>query len=147
MLITSPEFTSNLPGKTYYTKSFEPLDCSTKNVIQGIECTLCGLLYVVETRQTLRSRMNQHRYDAKYPKYRILYNHFNQAGNDRCLTMKVRIIEKIYHYTNSPNLVHLTVPIESCFGLTSQALQCLTVAMITSKEWEIWQVLDATKST
>ena len=45
MLITS-EFTSNLTGKTYYTKSFDPLDCSTKNVIYGRECTLCGLLYV-----------------------------------------------------------------------------------------------------
>ena len=99
MLITSPEFTSNLTGKTYYTKSFDPLDCSTKNVIYGIECTLCGLLYVGETRQTLRSRMNQHRYDARDPKYRILYNHFS---HDRCLTMKVRIIEKIYHHTNSP---------------------------------------------
>jgi hypothetical protein len=40
-------------------------------VIYGIECTLCGLLYVGETRQTLRSRMNQHRYDARDPKYRI----------------------------------------------------------------------------
>ena len=38
MLITSPEFT----GKTYYTKSFDPLDCSTKNVIYRIACTLCG---------------------------------------------------------------------------------------------------------
>ena len=56
----SPEFTSNLTGKTFYTKSFDPLDCSTKNVIYGIECTLCGLLYVGETRQTLRSRMSQH---------------------------------------------------------------------------------------
>jgi hypothetical protein len=74
MLITSPEFTSNLTRKTYYTKSFEPLDCSTKNVIYGIECTLCGLLYVGETRQTLRSRMNQHRHDARDPKYRMLYN-------------------------------------------------------------------------
>jgi hypothetical protein len=55
MLITSPEFTSNLTGKTYYTKSFDPLDGSTKNVIQGIECTICGLLYVGETRQTLYS--------------------------------------------------------------------------------------------
>jgi hypothetical protein len=53
MLITSPEFTSNLTGETYYTKSFDPLDCSTKNVIYDIECTLCGLLYVGETRQTL----------------------------------------------------------------------------------------------
>jgi hypothetical protein len=104
MLITSPEFTSNLTGKTYYTKSFDPLDCSTKNVIYGIECTLCRLLYVGETHQTLRSRMNQHRYDARDPKYRILYNHFNQPGHDRCLTMKVRIIEKIYHHTNSPIL-------------------------------------------
>jgi hypothetical protein len=60
----------------------------TKNVIYGIECTLCGLLYVGETHQTLRSRMNQHRYDARDPKYRILYNHFNQPGHDRCLTMR-----------------------------------------------------------
>jgi hypothetical protein len=42
--------------------------CSTKNVIYGIDCTLCGLLYVGETRQTLRSRMNQHRHDARDPK-------------------------------------------------------------------------------
>ena len=91
------QFTSNLTGKTYYTKSFDHLDCSTKNVIYGIECTLCGLLYVGETRQALRSRMSQHRYDARDPKYRILYNHFNQPGHDRCLMMKVRIIEKNYH--------------------------------------------------
>ena len=56
MLITSPEFTCNLTGKNCYTKSFDPLDCSTKNVIYGIECTLCGLLYVGETRQTIGIR-------------------------------------------------------------------------------------------
>ena len=78
MLITSPEFTINLTGKIYYNKSFDPLDCSTKNVISGIECTLCELLYVGETRQTLRCRMNQHRYDTRDPIYRISYNHFNQ---------------------------------------------------------------------
>jgi hypothetical protein len=36
MLITSSEFTSNLTGKTYYTKSFDPLDFSTKNVIRVV---------------------------------------------------------------------------------------------------------------
>ena len=41
MLITTPDFTSNLTGKTYCTKSFHPLDCSTDNVVSGIECTLC----------------------------------------------------------------------------------------------------------
>ena len=34
----------------------------------------------------------------------MLYNHFNQPCHDRCLTMQVRIIEKIYHHTNSPML-------------------------------------------
>jgi hypothetical protein len=48
--------------------------------------------------------MSQHRYDTKDPKYRILHNHLNQPGHDRCLTMKVRITEKIYHHTNSPIL-------------------------------------------
>jgi hypothetical protein len=46
MLITSPEFTSNLTGKTYYTKSFDPLDCSTKNVIDVIECTLTSIVNI-----------------------------------------------------------------------------------------------------
>jgi hypothetical protein len=58
MLITSPEFTSNLTGKTYYTRSFEPLDCSTKNVIYGIECTLCGLLYVGTKNRTVCMMVN-----------------------------------------------------------------------------------------
>jgi hypothetical protein len=35
------------------------------------------------------------------PNTGFFYNHFNQPGHDRCLTMKVRIIEKIYHHTNS----------------------------------------------
>jgi hypothetical protein len=61
-------------------------------------------LYAGETRQTLRSRINKHRYDANDPQYRILYNLFNHSGHDRCLTMKVRITEKIYHHTNSPIL-------------------------------------------
>jgi hypothetical protein len=63
-----------------------------------------GLLYVGETRQKLRSRMNKHRYDANDPQCRIVYNHFHQPGHDRWLTMKVRIIENIYHHTNSPKL-------------------------------------------
>ena len=35
------------------------------------------------------------------PNTGFFFNHFNQPGHDRCLTMKVRIIEKIYHHTNS----------------------------------------------
>jgi hypothetical protein len=42
-IVTSPEFTSNLTEKTY------PLDCSTKNVIYGIECTLYGTFLALMT--------------------------------------------------------------------------------------------------
>ena len=118
-----------------------------KNVIYSIECILCGLLYVGETRQTLRSRLNQHRYDAKDPKYRILYNHFNQPGHDRCLTMTVRIIEKIYHHTNSPILSTPYRTDRELFWIKELGTAMPYVAMITSKQWEICQVLDATKST
>jgi hypothetical protein len=44
MLITSPEFTSNLTGKTYYTKSFEPLDCSTDIQDWMLCCGKVGVL-------------------------------------------------------------------------------------------------------
>ena len=40
LLINASEFKSDLTGKTRYTKSFDPLDCSTENVIYGTECTL-----------------------------------------------------------------------------------------------------------
>jgi hypothetical protein len=57
---------------------------STKNVMYGIECTLCGLLYVGETRQTLPSRMSQHRYDAK-----ILIEQAEQATQEAVRWKKV----------------------------------------------------------
>jgi hypothetical protein len=62
--------------------------------------------------------------------------------HDRCLTMKVRIIEKIYHHTNSPILSTLYRTDRELFWIKE-----LGTAMITSKEWEICQVLDAAKST
>ena len=39
------KLTSSVTGKTYYSKNLEPLNCTTENVIYGIEC---GLIYVGE---------------------------------------------------------------------------------------------------
>ena len=92
----------------YSRKSPHPCHCAYIYHYQlfFLSVTPSPLLYVGETRQALRSRMSQHRYDARDPKYRTLYSHFNQPGHYRCLTMKIRIIEKIYHHTNSP--IHST---------------------------------------
>ena len=102
-MITSTEFKSNLTGKQYHTKCLEHLDCSTTNVVYGIECSLCGLVYVGETQNSLRSRMNGHRNGVNTSLNLVLYNHFNQADHS-ILSMRVRILEKIYHHTNSPKL-------------------------------------------
>ena len=54
-------FKSNLTGREYKTFSYDRLSCGTTNVIYGIHCVHCGLVYVGETGRSLRSRMNGHR--------------------------------------------------------------------------------------
>ncbi len=74
------------------------------NIVYGIECALCGLIYVGETRQRLNFRMNDHRSNVNDPNNnKFVYKHFNQPDHS-IVSMKVRIIEKIYHPTNDPIL-------------------------------------------
>ena len=48
-------------NKEYKTISYGRLSCGSTNVIYGIHCVHCGLVYVGETGRSLRSRMNGHR--------------------------------------------------------------------------------------
>ena len=73
------------------------------NLVYGIECGLCGLIYVGETKGQLRSRMNGHRFQINHGGNQLLYRHFNLPDHS-ILSMKVRILEKIYHPTNNPSL-------------------------------------------
>ena len=57
------------------------MDCSSKNVIYLITCRKCGIQYVGKTRQTLRSRMNNHCNRLKQLGNFYLYNHFNSDGH------------------------------------------------------------------
>ena len=103
ILITETEFKSNLTNKTYKTQSFENLNCKSSNIIYGIECNLCGLIYVGETMDALNKRINGHRYEINHGGKQLLYQHFNQKDHS-ILSMRVRIIEKIYHHTNNKKL-------------------------------------------
>ena len=47
--------------------------------------------------------MNGHRFNINNNGQQLLYQHFNQADHS-ILSMKVRILEKIYHRTNNPTL-------------------------------------------
>ena len=61
IFINDQSFKSNLTGREYKTISYDRLSCGSTNVIYGIHCVHCGLVYVGETGRSLRSRMNGHR--------------------------------------------------------------------------------------
>ena len=59
--ISEQSFKSNLTGKEYKAIPYDKLSCSSSNIIYGIHCIHCGLVYVGETGRSLRSRMNGHK--------------------------------------------------------------------------------------
>ena len=61
IFINDQSFKSNLTGKEYKTIIYNRLLCGFTNVIYGIHCVHCGLVYVGETGRSLRSRMNAHK--------------------------------------------------------------------------------------
>ena len=81
ILITDTSFQSNLTKKTYTIHSYEDLDCTSSNIIYGIECTLCGLIYVDETHRKLHLRMNGHRSGIDNKSDQFLYSYFKQPDH------------------------------------------------------------------
>ena len=88
---------------TDHTRSWDDPNCRSSNVVYGVECSLCGLIYVCETNGQLRHRMSGHRYEINNGSNQLLYQHFNLLDHS-ILSFKVRILEKIYHPTNNPGL-------------------------------------------
>ena len=99
ILITDNSFSSNLTKRSFSTHSFEDLSCKSDNVVYAIECTLCGLIYVGETKGELRKRMNGYRSQINNGGNQLLYRHFNLPDHS-VLSMKIRILDKIYHPIN-----------------------------------------------
>ena len=101
--ISDQSFKSNLTGKEYKTTTYDKLSCGSSNIIYGIHCIHCGLVYVGETERSLRSRMNGHRSAIKKGGQSLLHKHFRQP-NHSVDDMRVQIFEKIYHRSGSPSL-------------------------------------------
>ena len=57
------------------------MTCATKNVICLVSCKKCGIQYVGETSQALRSRMNNHRQRLNQMCDLLLYQHFCSSGH------------------------------------------------------------------
>ena len=104
IFINDQSFKSNLTGREYKTISYDRLSCGSTNVIYGIHCVHCGLVYVAETGRSLRSRMNGHRSAIKKGGQSLLHRHFHQP-NHSVDDMRVQILEKVYHSSENPTLL------------------------------------------
>ena len=77
ILGTSSNFTSSLTNKSYCTRAFDDINCKTCNVVYGITCSHCGLIYVGETKGQLNKRISGHRFHILNNGGQLLYQHFN----------------------------------------------------------------------
>ena len=69
-----------------------------------MECMrISSSIYVEETKGELRKRMNGHRSSINTGGNQFLYKHYNLPDFSD-LSLKVRILEKVYYQTNRPNL-------------------------------------------
>ena len=104
IFINDQYFKSNLTGKEYKTISYDRLSCGSTNVIYGIHCAQCGLVYVGETGRSLRSRMNGHSSANKKGGKSLPHRHFHQSYHSLD-DIRVQILEKVYHSSENPTLL------------------------------------------
>ena len=100
--ITDHSFSNYLTKRSFSTHIFEDLSCKSYNIVNVIECTLCGLIYVWETKEELRKRMKSLRCQINNRSNHLLYRHF-YLHDHSVLSMKFRILGKIYPPTNRSN--------------------------------------------
>ena len=75
-------FKSTVTHKNYSVVSPNlSMTCDSENVIYLITCRKCGIQYVGETGQKLRSRVNNHRNRLRQLSILYLYQHFNSDGH------------------------------------------------------------------
>ena len=69
-------------------------NCKTENIIYLLECAICGLQYIGETKQQLSKRLNGHRSDANCKPDLPLSGHLRSTGHhDSFGKLKVTIID------------------------------------------------------
>ena len=61
-------YTSKVTGKQY--KTFCTVNCKSANIIYILECSVCGLQYVGESKQPFHKRLNGHRSDLTKMSFR-----------------------------------------------------------------------------
>ena len=82
------------PMHTYWRKIYYNANCKTENIIYLLECAICALQYIGETKQQLSKRLNGHRSDANCKPDLPLSRYLRSTGHhDSFGKLKVTIID------------------------------------------------------
>ena len=114
------DFTNDrLTGANSYTYHItDSFSCTSTNIIYAITCTLCPkAVYIGETMQTLRKRINGYRNDYKHNRNKPVAEHFNLDNHDPD-NLKVMVLkystsnseqDRLILYKNKNSFLCLTV--------------------------------------
>ena len=141
-----------MTGEEYKTISYDRLSCGSTNVIYGIDCVHCGLVYVSETVRSLRSRMNGNRSAMKKEGQSLLHRYFHQSDHS-VDDMRVQILEKVYHSSENPTLLTSIrrtrelfwikeVGTDKPYGFNDQIKGVGTLSRISCKKTNIYSLLN-----
>jgi hypothetical protein len=75
----SSSYTSKVIGKQY--KIFCTVNCKRANIIYILECSVCGLQYVGESKQPFHKRLNGHRSDLTKKPFLPVSQHFGLSDH------------------------------------------------------------------
>ena len=79
-------------GKVFNIKG--KFNCNSKNIIYAISCDLCPkAIYIGETGNNLRTRLNGHKNDIRHQKDKPVAIHFN-LPNHSCTNLKVAVLRR-----------------------------------------------------
>jgi hypothetical protein len=90
----SSSYTNKVTGKQY--TIFCTVNCKSANIIYILECSVCGLQYVGESKQHSHKRLNGHRTDLTKKSFLPVSQHFRLSDHslDYFNRMKILIIEQ-----------------------------------------------------
>jgi hypothetical protein len=117
ILITETNFTSNLTNKNYFTRNYDDLNYKSANVVYGLECNLCGLVYVGVTKGKLHKRRCCHRSSIINNVNDIVYQHFNQPDHSILCTLFFIYYDQVL---NNLYLINLTIRFFQCEFVSSK---------------------------
>ena len=93
LLFSGSTFTNNKTG--CFTKLEKGCNCDSKNVVYVARCIPCGLVYVGETKESLKIRFSKHRYDArKRPDNCELARHMYDQKHDFEKDLEITVLKQ-----------------------------------------------------